>query len=326
MDVVREDTLLAIIRTQTEIAASDLDLLATMQLLAERAQELTRASAAVVEIVEGDELVYEVTTGDATPYLGMRLDRTTSLAGLCVAEGRLLRSDDTAADPRVDAAACRQLNAAAVICVPLWHRRETVGVLEVYSGVPGNFSDDDVEALELLTDLIAAHVSHATNFEVAGHESRHDALTGLANRRAFHERLATELSRAHRYDQPLSLCLLDLDGFRQVNDQFGHMAGDEVLRGVARLIDESRVADDAFRIGGDEFAILMPQTPPAAARLAAERLTERIAAARLCGELPLGASYGVALGLGDPERVLAAADGELLAAKDRLHGQPPQES
>lgn len=322
MDVARDDRLLAIIRTQTEIAASDLDLLATMQLLAERCQELTRASAAVIQIVEGEEMVFEVATGEASPYVGMRLRRDKSLSGLCVDEGRLLRSDNTAIDDRVDAETCRRVNAASMICVPLLHRRETVGVLMVYSGVSNNFADDDVEALELLTDLIAAHVSSATMLDEAGAEARHDPLTGLANRRAFHERLAIEVSRSHRYEQPLSLCLLDLDGFRGINDALGHMAGDEVLRGVARLIDESRVADDAFRIGGDEFAILMPQTEPPAARLAAERLAERIAAAGLCGETPVSASYGVSLALGDPEHVLAAADGELIAAKQRLREGP----
>jgi diguanylate cyclase (GGDEF)-like protein len=318
VEAVRNDRLLAIIRTQTEIAASDLDLLATMELIAERSQELTRASAAVVEIVEGEEMVYEVTTGDATPYLGMRLAREASLSGLCVEEGRLLRSDDTDVDPRVDSEACRRVSAASMICVPLEHRREVVGVLKVYSGVPNNFDDADVEALELLTDLIAAHIAHATDFEVAAHDSRHDVLTGLPNRRAFQERLAVEVSRAHRYDQALSVCLLDLDGFKRLNDRYGHMAGDEVLRGVARLIDESRVADDAFRIGGDEFAILMPQTEPDQARYAAGRLVDRIAAAGLGGECPVRASFGVSRGLGDPELVLAAADMELLAAKERL--------
>lgn len=315
------DRLRAIIRTQTEIAASDLDLLATMQLIAERSQELTRASGAVVEIVEGEEMVYHVTTGDATPYLGMRLRQSTSLSGLCVAEERLLRCDDTSADPRVDAEACKRVNSASMICVPLLHRREVVGVLKVYSGVVANFDDEDVEALELLTDLIAAHISHATRFEMADHESRHDALTGLPNRRAYEERLAVETARATRYEQPLSICLIDLDGFKGVNDRLGHPAGDGVLRGVARLIDESRVADDAFRIGGDEFAVLMPQTDPAAARLAAARLTHRIAAAELGGGA-IGASFGVAAATGDPERSHLAADTDLLRAKARLYGGP----
>ena len=323
MNVRRDERLLAIIRTQTEIAASDLDLLATMQLIAERSQELTRASGAVIEIVEGDEMVYEVTTGDATPYLGMRLKQGTSLSGLCVAEGRLLRCDDTSDDPRVDAEACKMVNAAAMICVPLIHRREVVGVLKVYSGLVNNFSDDDVEALELLTDLIAAHISHATHFEMEAHDSRHDSLTGLANRRAYQERLAVEINRANRYGHPLSICLLDLDGFKEVNDRLGHPAGDQVLRNVARQIDQSRVADDAFRVGGDEFAILMPETTPAEAQLAAERLANAIVEANL-GEAAVGVSYGIALGFGDPELAHAAADAQLLAAKDRLYGRPPQ--
>jgi diguanylate cyclase (GGDEF)-like protein len=322
MAIARDDRLLAIIRTQTEIAASDLDLLATMQLIAERSQELTSASGAVVEIAEEDEMVYEVTTGDATPYLGTRLKLDASLSGLCVAEERLLRSDDTADDPRVDAEACKRVNAASMICLPLLHRREVVGVLKVYSGVPHHFDDDDVEALELLTELIAAHIAHASRFEMEAHDCRHDALTGLANRRAYEERLAVETSRATRYGQPLSLCLIDLDDFKQVNDRLGHPAGDEVLREVACLIDESRVADDAFRIGGDEFAILMPHTDPAEAERAAERLAAKISAARLGGGV-VGASFGVAEAGGDPERVHAVADARLCAAKNRLHGRPP---
>jgi len=317
--------LLSIIRTQTEIAACDLDLLAKLQLIAERSQELTRASGAAIEVVEGEEMVYEVAAGEATPFLGMHLPRAGSFSGLCIEEGRLLRSDDTEADPRIDSEAARRVNAASMVCAPLMHRREAVGVLKVYSAVRRNFGDDEVEMLELLTDLIAAHLSHATDFAAAAHDCRHDELTGLANRRAFQERLAVELSRAHRYEQPLSLCLFDLDDFRRFNDRHGYRAGDDVLRGVARLIDESRVSDDAFRVGGDEFAILMPQTEPADARQAAQRLAERIAAADLAGERALGASFGVARGIGDPELVVAAADGELIAAKDRLHGHPPGE-
>lgn len=318
MNFDRDHRLLEIIRTQTEIAASDLDLLTTMQVIAERSQELTKASGAVIEIAEGEEMVYEVTTGDATPYLGMRLKQSASLSGLCVAEGRLLRSDDTSKDPRVDAEACRRVSAAAMICVPLVHRRETVGVLKVYSGVVANFDDEDVEALELLTDLIAAHISHASRFEIEAHDSRHDSLTGLANRRAYEERLAVETARATRYDHQLSLCLFDLDGFKAVNDTLGHPAGDEVLRGVARVIEESRVADDAFRIGGDEFAILMPQTGAEDARHAAKRLVAAIADAGL-GEGMISASYGVAPVSKDPELFHAAADAELRTAKDRLY-------
>jgi diguanylate cyclase (GGDEF)-like protein len=310
----------AIIRTQTEIAASDLDPAAIMQLIAGRAQELTRSSAGLIELVEADEMVYSVTTGEATPYLGMRLKAATSLSGLCVREGEVLRSDDTSDDPRVDSAACRRVNAASMLCVPLVHQGETVGVLKVYSPEADHFDESDVEALEMLSELIAAHLSHANLFEAESRESRRDALTGLPNRRAFEERLPIELARAAR-SGPVSLCLLDLDGFKGVNDRLGHPAGDEVLRQVAALLDASRMADDCFRIGGDEFAILMPGTDEGEARIAATRISEEIRDAAL-GEGGIGASFGVAASFDrDDEALMARADCELLAAKDRLYSR-----
>jgi diguanylate cyclase len=312
------DRLRAIIQTQTEIAASDLDLDAVMQLIATRGQELTKASAGVVEIVDGDEMVYRVTTGEATPFLGVRLKMAASLSGLCVREQRVLRSDDTVSDSRVDGEACRRVDARSMLCVPLVHDGETVGVLKVYSPQAHNFGDEDVETLELLSALIAAHMSHASLFAAEVHGGRHDALTGLLNRRAYEERLPVEIARASRYAWPLSLCLLDLDGFKQINDTLGHPAGDQALRQVAALIDESRLADDGFRIGGDEFALLMPKTCAEDAELAAARLSKAIGEIGM-SDGSLGASFGVAEGPTDPVLLHALADERLLAAKDRLH-------
>jgi len=311
----------AIIRTQTEIAASDLDLDSAMRLIAARGQELTGANAGVIEIADGDEMVYRVVTGEATPFLGVRLKQATSLSGLCVAEGRVLHSDDTRTDPRVDAAACRRVNARSMLCVPLVHQEQIVGVLKVYSPEPGNFDDGDVETLELLSELVAAHMSHASLFAAETHGGRHDALTGLLNRRAYEERLPVEVARATRFAWPLTLCLLDLDGFKAVNDTLGHPAGDEVLRRVAALIDESRLVDDGFRIGGDEFAILMPKTCREDAALAVTRLCRSIGEIEIAGG-EIGASFGLAEGLEDPAALHAAADSELLAAKDDLYGRP----
>ena len=309
----------AIIRTQTEIAASDLDPEAIMQLIADRARELTRASSGVIELAEGEDMVYAVTSGEAAPYLGTRLKKRSSLSGRSVIEGKVLRSDDTAEDPRVDAEACRRVQAASMLCVPLAHQGETVGVLKVYSPLAHHFGDGDVETLELLSELIAAHISHANLFEAESDQSRRDSLTGLSNRRAFEERLPIELSRATRYDRPLALCLLDLDGFKGVNDRLGHPAGDEVLRAVAEILQNARLADDCFRIGGDEFAILMPETTLEEAQIAGERTVKAIREANL-GDGALGASFGIAASSGlDGEALLATADTELLKAKDRLY-------
>jgi diguanylate cyclase (GGDEF)-like protein len=315
------DRLRSIIHTQTEIAASDLDTGGVMQLVADRSRELTGASAGVVEIPEGERMVYRVTSGEATPYLGTSLDLKASLSGLCVRQGEVLRSDDTATDPRVDADACRRVNAGSMLCVPLFHGSETIGVLKVYAPGAGHFDEDDVETLQLLSQLIAARISHGNLYEGEFHDNRHDALTALPNRRAFEERLPVEVARASRHQRPLALCLLDLDGFKGVNDRLGHPAGDQVLRGVARILDSSRVADDCFRIGGDEFAILMPETSRDEAVAAAERIVSRVREAGL-GEGTVGASFGVAAGTGiDNEALVAVADRELLAAKDALYGR-----
>ena len=308
----------AIIQTQTEIAASDLDLQMAMELIAKRAQDLTRASGGVIEIAEGEEMVYRVATGEASPFLGVRLQKNASLSGRCVVEEKVLRSDDTSVDPRVDPEACRQVNARSMLCVPLIHQEETVGVLKVYAPRVNNFDDGDVETLELLSELIAAHMSHASLFAAEVHGGRHDALTGLLNRRAYEERLPVEIARASRYAWPLSLCLLDLDGFKQINDKLGHPAGDRALQQVAALIDESRLTDDCFRIGGDEFALLMPKTCREDAEVAAARLSEQIRDIGM-SDGALGASFGVAEGPNDPVALHAMADERLLAAKERLY-------
>jgi diguanylate cyclase (GGDEF)-like protein len=312
-----ESELRALIRTQTEIAAAGLDLNAIMELIAERAQELTRASAAVIELAEEDEMVYAVTTGEAAPYLGTSSEMASSLSGLCLTEGRVLRSNDTGNDPRVDADACRRVNAGSMICVPFVHRGEPAGVLKVYAPEAFHFDGGDVETLELLSELIAAHLTNAGLNEIESHDSRHDSLTALPNRRAFEERLAVEVARSHRYQHPFSLCLLDLNGFNGVNERLGHAAGDEVLRFVARILDESRVTDDCFRIGGDEFAIVMPETTRKEAGIAAARIAGQVRDAQLGGGT-IAISFGVAgITDADPATLLAAAGSELVAAKDR---------
>lgn len=273
------EQLRAIIQTQTEIAASDLGLDAVMHLIASRGQELTQANAGVIEIADGDEMVYRVATGEATP------------------------------------------NARSMLCVPLTHQGETVGVLKVSSPKANNFNEGDVETLELLSNLVAAHMSHASLFAAEVHGSRHDALTGLLNRRAYEERLPVEIARASRYAWPLSLCLLDLDGFKKLNDALGHPAGDKALQQVAALLDESRLADDSFRVGGDEFAILMPKTCQGDAELAAARICASIREIGM-SDGSLGASFGVAEGADDPAVLHALADERLLAAKNRLYRRP----
>jgi diguanylate cyclase (GGDEF)-like protein len=308
------DRLMAIIRTQSEIAASDLNTDQVMYLVANRAQEITGATSAVIELPEGDEMVYAVTSGEATPYLGIRMDRRSTLSGLALDRDQVLYCEDTEIDPRIDRRASRRVHLRSMICVPLKHQDRAVGVLKVYSPEPRHFGEAEVETLNLLSEAMSAHLAHASLFEVAAKEGRTDALTGLFNRRAYEERRVVEAARSARYGHPLALCLFDLDGFKAVNDRHGHPAGDEVLQGVAKVIDSSRLTDDAFRIGGDEFAVLMPETALDGGIIAAKRLTTALAEAQL-GDGTVTASYGVASTVGDALSLHDAADRALIEAK-----------
>jgi diguanylate cyclase (GGDEF)-like protein len=157
-----------------------------------------------------------------------------------------------------------------------------------------------------------------------------DALTGIANRRAFDERLAIEVAQANRYRTPLTLVMLDLDHFKQLNDRFGHVAGDEVLRGVAALLERGKRAGDLVaRFGGEEFAAILPHTDARASLAWAERMRHLISALQISlpdrpdvEPLTITASFGVA-GAAEsseaPRGLLDHADRALYRAKQ--HGR-----
>ncbi len=156
-------------------------------------------------------------------------------------------------------------------------------------------------------------------------EAATDDLTGLPNRRAFDEQLARELRRAHRDGGEVALALLDLDRFKQLNDSSGHLAGDRALRVLADVIrNEVRGRDWPARVGGDEFAVLLPRADAEQATRVADRLRAAIEDEFADGPLALLASVGVATSGGrelSADQLLAEADGALYAAKGRGGGR-----
>ena len=145
-----------------------------------------------------------------------------------------------------------------------------------------------------------------------------DPLTGLYTHRAFQERLREEVARALRYSQPMSLLIADLDQFAAINYALGYQVGDEILRRVARLLQDDRSSDIVARYSGEEFVLLLPETGKAGALTKASRLAEEIAAAQLPGERKLTLSIGVAClseDAADPEGLLTAAEAALRGAK-----------
>jgi diguanylate cyclase (GGDEF)-like protein len=150
--------------------------------------------------------------------------------------------------------------------------------------------------------------------------SERDALTGLVNRRGMEERLSYEVARHRRHERRFSVVAMDLDGFKAVNDRFGHDAGDEVLRAVARGLRQAvRDQDTVVRLGGDEFCVLAPEADDVQASHLTTRLREAVSEA-VEGMGPLGVSAGWAVFPDDastPAELLRVADEASLAAKRR---------
>jgi diguanylate cyclase (GGDEF)-like protein len=173
-------------------------------------------------------------------------------------------------------------------------------------------------ALMLLTLVLTRPLLRAFRWtEEQASEARTDVLTGLANRRALEEILAAEISRAHRFAHQLAIVLLDLDRFKEINDSFGHAAGDVMLRAVSRLLTSlARQGDTVARWGGEEFVVVLPETDLAGAQRFAERLRRTIEAHKV-GDMQTSASCGVATMLPEDnvEELLGAADQALYQAK-----------
>jgi len=166
----------------------------------------------------------------------------------------------------------------SLICVPLVFQDEIVGILYLDDFVPRNFDRDRLELLAILASFAALAIHNARLHNKTKLMAITDYLTGLHNHRYFQQIFNQELGRARRYQKVMSLIILDVDNFKSFNDRFGHAIGDKVLIAIGDIISRSlRKVDFAFRYGGEEFVIILPETSLEHAVLTADRLRERIA-------------------------------------------------
>lgn len=293
--------LLSVIQTQTAIAKLGLDLNAVMTLVAEQAQSITQAKGAVVELAEDGDMVYRAVSGGASHFLGLRLKLQNSLSGLCIAQNKTLYCQDSECDVRVDREACRRVGLRSMAVVPLIHCGEAIGVLKIYSEHVDAFKTGDLQILSLMSELIAAAMYHATKFgsQELYKLATQDNLTGLANRALFLDCLHQGVEKAKMEKRVLGILMIDMDGLKPINDEFGHRIGDAALKEIAkRILSNTRHNDLVARLGGDEFAVILSSI---ANQELAKSAMNRIAES--CGlpfvfeniQLSIGASIGLAV-------------------------------
>jgi diguanylate cyclase (GGDEF)-like protein len=283
--------------TQRLINSVSPDQIQIMQVVSERAQSITAADSAMVELVEGDHMVYRAVSGRALDALCTRLRVASSLSGRCVRLGVPMRCADTETDTRVDRASCHQLGIRSMVIVPLMQGDFPVGVLKVASNEPDHFRESDLEVLQEMAGFIAESLGNASDDVEESRYALHDGLTGLANRHLLVDRLEAACLRADENGTTLAVFVIELDGFELVKDGFGRAAGDDALRIVARGLSEATRASDVLaRLGEEEFVLVCEHVDHAGAEQIVGRVAEVVQ--RVAVSEPrlhdIGASVGMA--------------------------------
>jgi len=248
-----------------------LELEELMRRVCELIQEAFRVSHVSLFLREDDNLVLRAHHGTLTPRIpqGGRFPASNEpWASILAKGGTALESDISAATTTKFFA-----ESASRMRIPLISFGQTLGVLALDSSLPDAFRDGDLQSLESVADICATAIQNAHYVERVKQLAYLDGLTGIFNRRFFEMRIAEEIERARRYGTGMAVIMADIDQFKRLNDEFGHVLGDEVLRQVSSLFNQQlRKIDVVCRYGGEEFAILLTQTDATHAMNVAEKL------------------------------------------------------
>ena len=214
-------------------------------------------------------------------------------------------------------------NEHTVLGVPLVGRNEIIGAMVLKAEKPDAYDPDQIYLVETIASQISIAMDNMQLFEQVQNLAVTDSLTGAYNRRYFYTYTEKEIDRSHRYKKDMSLIMMDIDYFKKVNDKFGHLVGDETLKMVVNAIQsQMRKVDLLCRFGGEEFAVLMPETSEKEAVIGADRIRETVAQQRLHtedGDVSVTISIGVTHLCRESQTMtdlIAEADQALYAAKN----------
>lgn len=296
----------------------------TLSLVAMRLRKLVPYDSLVAFIRNGDLVMPEFVTGDNFRlFSSLAVPIGAGLSGWVAQNARPIVNGNPAVEPGFVSDASDPNTPRSALVVPLEGVTGVVGVLALYQAAPDAFTSDHLRILQVITSRVALFIENALKYREAESSATIDYLTGMANARALSLHLEQELARCKREHSTVAVMVCDLDGFKQINDRFGHLAGDKVLKLFAMSITGAcREYDYAARMGGDEFVIIAPNMPPSAV---AERVNvfsslAQQAGREVCGaeflSLSLGAAFYPADGA-EAEQLLAEADRQMYAAKQR---------
>ncbi|OFV86680.1 MAG: hypothetical protein A2V74_12335 [Acidobacteria bacterium RBG_16_70_10] len=277
---------------------------------------------------EKQDLRFEVALGaKGKDISSLRLKIGEGVAGWVAQTGRPAIVNDTARDPRFAARfdLKTQFQTRSILCAPLISRGRTIGVVEILNKLGGRFTRSDLDVLMTLVEPCAIAIENAILFQRTEQLTITDDLTRLFNSRYMNVYLSREIKRCKRHGIPLSVIFLDLDGFKNINDQYGHLAGSGTLTEVGGILAQGvRESDILARYGGDEFVVVLPETPAAGALVIAERLRRAIEEHRFLEGQGFSARISASFGIAaypdhalTPEGLIQKADQAMYRVKER---------
>jgi len=304
------------IAQQTTAVLELKELLSKVCVLVQKAFQVSHVS---VLLKDEDDIVIRAHHGKLTPCIpdGGRVAAGEGFWGRTLASATTLIENDVVSGP---GSSGFYLETASRMCIPLVSFGQTLGLLVLDSSETGAFNIQDKQALESVADICATAIQNAHYVERMKQLAYLDGLTGIFNRRFFELRMAEELERARRFGAGMAVIMVDIDHFKRLNDEFGHLIGDEVLRQVSSIFHQQlRKIDVVCRYGGEEFAILLSQTNPVHAVTVADKLRVMVEERQFPGvPRPVTISAGAASYPDDGttrDELVKAADAGLYAAK-----------
>jgi len=308
---------------------SSLDLQAVLDGVVKEAMQLVKdALDAHIYLVQDEKLVFGASLkNDGKKNVHNTQPRPGGLAAAVASENKIIVVEDMTNHPLYKDLPKTWLG--SIIGIPLKMGSHVVGVMNLGRTCAGEFNQAEIRLLTLLADQAAIAIINARLHEAVALQARSDSLTGLPNRRALDEHLDEEIKRSKRSGIPFSVVMMDLDGFKNINDMLGHEGGDEVLCAISRSFQKAlRATDFLARYGGDEMTIILPETDWPQILIVTNKIQQELR--QLFFEMPggekftLGVTGGVAVypqHARESAGLLRAADEALYSAKRHRRGE-----